>query len=173
MLFDVERAKDLLISLADLFRKSLRSNQELVDIQTELQHIESYFEIEKARFGDKLQVKYELEDNLFFKFPPLILQPIIENAVIHGILPKKQGGLVTIRSSKAEKDVLLEVIDNGVGIDHATIENILAKVSDAKSVGLQNFNKRLINLYGEDYKLIIKSEADKGTVVQIKIPRHA
>ena len=170
MMFDVEKSKGLLISLADLFRKSLRNNQELVDIKTELEHIASYLEIEKARFGDKLQVKYELEDNLAFKFPPLILQPIVENAVIHGILPKKQGGSVTIRSSKANKDVLLEVIDDGVGIDTYTMVGLMSEVSDTKSVGLQNVNKRLINLYGDDYKLSITSEANIGTRVQIKIP---
>ncbi len=173
MTFDVEKSKDLLISLADLFRKSLRSSQELVDIKTELEHIASYLEIEKARFGDRLQVNYELQEDLAFKFPPLILQPIVENAVIHGILPKKQGGSVTIRSSKADKDVLLEVIDDGVGIDLDTMDNLMVETGDTKSVGLQNVNKRLINLYGEDYRLNITSDTNRGTRVQIKIPCHA
>ncbi len=173
MTFDVEKSKTLLISLADLFRKSLRNNQELVDIKTELEHIASYLEIEKARFGDKLHVNYELQEDLAFKFPPLILQPIVENAVIHGILPKKQGGSVTIRSSKADKDVLLEVIDDGVGIDLITMDKLMVEDADAKSVGLQNVNKRLINLYGEDYRLNITSDTSRGTRVQIKIPCHA
>lgn len=90
MQFDTIKAKNLLISLADLFRKSLKSNQDMVDIETELAHIASYLEIEKARFGDRLKVAYELDETITCKLPPLILQPIVENAVIHGILPKKK-----------------------------------------------------------------------------------
>ncbi len=170
MQFDPNKAKNLLISLADLFRKSLKNNQDLVDLETELQHIESYLEIEKARFGDKLQVSYELNNSISCKLPPLILQPIVENAVIHGILPKKNGGTITIRSSKDSEDLLLEVIDDGVGMNEQIVADILNTREGNKSIGLTNVNKRLINLYGRDYQLNVMSEVNNGTRVFIRIP---
>lgn len=167
---DTVKAKQLLVSLADLFRKSLSNNQDMVGMDVELKHIASYLEIEKARFGDKLQVRYDLEDNLSWKLPPLILQPIVENAVVHGILPKKNGGLVTIRCRKEGKDILLEVIDNGVGMEAEQLKYIIDHTSSSNSVGLNNVNKRLINLYGEEYRLQIHSEYNEGTSVLIRIP---
>ncbi|GAB6086784.1 LytS/YhcK type 5TM receptor domain-containing protein [Alkaliphilus crotonatoxidans] len=170
MQFDTIKAKNLLISLADLFRKSLKSNQDMVDIETELAHIASYLEIEKARFGDRLKVAYELDETITCKLPPLILQPIVENAVIHGILPKKNGGSVTIRSRKQVDDVLLEVIDDGVGIETEKVKALLKGRGDDKSVGLTNVNRRLVNLYGKDYQLAVESMINGGTSVKIRIP---
>ena len=167
---DVNKAKKLLISLSDLFRKSINNNQDMVDIAAELKHIESYLEIEKARFGDKLQVKYDLEDGITCKLPPLILQPIVENAVLHGILPKKNGGTVTIRSRRQGKDLLLEVIDDGVGIKSDKLTRLINMKTNFDSVGLNNVNKRLINLYGDEYRLQINSTRQKGTSVLIRIP---
>lgn len=167
---DTTKAKQLLISLADLFRKSLSNNQDMVDMDVELKHIASYLEIEKARFGDKLQVKYDLEDHLTCKLPPLILQPIVENAVVHGILPRKNGGLVTIRCKKEENNILLEVIDDGVGIEAGQLNSLMHQTTSGNSVGLNNVNKRLINLYGEEYRLQIHSIYSEGTSVLIKIP---
>lgn len=170
MQFDTIKAKNLLLSLADLFRKSLKSNMDMVDISTELEHIASYLEIEKARFGDKLKVHYDLDNSINCKLPPLILQPIVENAVIHGILPKKNGGSVMIRSKKEINNILLEVIDDGVGIDDGKINSLLIDKEDYQSVGLTNVNKRLINLYGKEYQLAVERLIDGGTSVKIKIP---
>ncbi|ABR47577.1 signal transduction histidine kinase, LytS [Alkaliphilus metalliredigens QYMF] len=167
---DPTQAKQLLISLADLFRKSLSNNQDMVDMETEIEHVASYLEIEKARFGDQLKVKYELQENITCKLPPLILQPLVENAVIHGILPKRGGGEIKILSKKLENCVLLEIVDNGLGISQERLLTILKPVIDSKSVGLMNVNKRLINLYGEAYCLEVSSEVDHGTKIQVKIP---
>ncbi|SET67504.1 two-component system, LytT family, sensor histidine kinase LytS [Natronincola peptidivorans] len=168
--FDSGKAKQLLISLAELFRKSLSNNQDMVDMDVELKHIASYLEIEKARFGDKLQVKYDIQKNVVCKLPPLILQPIVENAVVHGILPKKSGGSVTIRCRKNHEDILLEVIDDGIGMEAEELKGLLNQQSDTNCIGLMNVNRRLINLYGEEYKLQIKSTYNEGTSVLIKIP---
>lgn len=168
--FDSGKAKQLLISLAELFRKSLSNNQDLVSLETELKHIASYLEIEKARFGEKLQVRYDIQDHIHCKLPPLILQPIVENAVVHGILPKKNGGLVTIRCQKEADDLILEVIDDGVGMNENQLSSLFQEDANNSCVGLNNVNKRLINLYGEDYKLSIKSAYKEGTCVSIKIP---
>ncbi|KJF26174.1 histidine kinase [Clostridium aceticum] len=168
--FDTIKARQLLISLANLFRKSLSHHQDMVDIEIELEHIASYLEIEKARFGDKLQVRYELQANILCKIPPLILQPIVENAILHGILPKKKGGCITIKSRRGKEDIILEVIDDGVGIKPDKLITLLQDENQPSSVGLSNVNKRLINLYGEDYKLQITSRFDEGTCVLIRIP---
>ncbi|WP_242837267.1 sensor histidine kinase [Alkaliphilus transvaalensis] len=173
MQFDSIKAKNLLISLSELFRKSLKCSHDTVGIQNELEHIEAYLEIEKARFGDKLLVKYQLDDDIQCQLPPLILQPLVENAIIHGILPKKKGGCVEIRSSREAEDILLEVIDNGVGMGTGQIEKLLKEDPTNNSVGLMNVNKRLVNLYGEEYGLKISSQLDQGTRVCIKIPKSA
>ncbi len=167
---DTKKAKGLLISLADFFRKSISNNQDLVDIDIELKHIASYLEIERVRFGNKLQVEYDLQDNISCKLPPLILQPIVENAIIHGILPKKGGGTVTIRSRREGSDLILQVIDDGVGIESEKLTRLINMKTNFDSVGLNNVNKRLINLYGDEYRLKIKSRNQEGTSVLIRIP---
>lgn len=170
MQFDPNKAKQLLISLADLFRKSLRSNQDLVEVETEIAHIASYLEIERARFGDKLKVEYQLDDSINCRIPPLILQPIVENAVIHGILPKKEGGTVVIRSKRQGGEFHLEVKDNGIGMEKEKVERLLQDCDSVKCVGIRNVNKRLINLYGEEYRLLVDSTVNQGTTVVIRIP---
>lgn len=169
---DSSKAKTLLISLADLFRKSLKNRQELVDLTTELEHIASYLEIERARFGDKLKVNYQLEEGLNCQLPPLILQPIVENAVIHGILPKNIGGSITIKSKQKSQDIILEVIDDGVGMEWEPLNRLIDEENDNKSIGIKNVNKRLVNLYGEDYCLTVDSKINEGTCVQIRIPLY-
>lgn len=167
---DGKRAKLLLTSLATLFRKSLNAPADFVEFSTEIDYIKSYLEIEEARFGDRLQVDFCIRENHKVKLPPLILQPIVENAVIHGILPKKEGGNIRISSRENSKDCVVVIQDNGLGIGKTTLETLLDEKKEDCSVGLMNVHKRLINLYGEEYGLRIHSREGIGTKVEIKIP---
>ncbi|SDY52128.1 sensor histidine kinase [Tindallia californiensis] len=173
MLFDGKKAKFLLNSLSVLFRKSLSAQGDLIDFEQEIAYIKSYLEIEEARFGDRLKVEYDLQDGKSIKMPPLILQPLVENAVLHGILPKKEGGVVKISSSLIGKDYLVTIEDNGTGIDQAKIPMLLEEdheCGERKSVGLVNIHKRLITLYGKNYGMKIESNQGKGTKVKVRFP---
>ncbi len=170
MIIDGKKAKLLLTSLATLFRKSLSIQEDFVDFSTEIDHIKSYLEIEEARFGDRLQVDFQLQREHKVKLPPLILQPIVENAVIHGILPKKEGGVITIRSRENVKECVVEIQDNGLGMAEEVLGNLFKEQREQNSVGLMNVHKRLVNLYGEGYGLIVHSREGTGTTVEIRIP---
>ncbi len=176
MLIDGTRAKSLLTSLAIMFRKSLSSSNDFISLNQELDYIKSYVEIEQARFGDRLTFNFDVPENVIIKIPPLILQPIVENAVIHGILPQKNGGSVTISSKPTADEITIEIADTGKGMSKDQLDHLMIKINSndenkyIDSIGLFNVNKRLINLYGEGYALDIHSTEGIGTSVQIRIP---
>jgi len=143
---------------------------EEIDLYKEIENVNSYIEIEKARFGDKLEIIYDIPNNINCKLPPLILQPIVENAIKHGVLGKLEGGKVEIIASKEENSVKLIVKDDGVGISEEKLKTLLKKDSTKDSIGLINVNERLKNKYGNKYGLDIKSEVYKGTVITMIIP---
>ncbi|NPV42784.1 MAG: sensor histidine kinase [Firmicutes bacterium] len=163
-------ARDLLIHLGEYFRKNLQANKDLVEFEKELEHVKSYMAIEKARFEDRLNIEYRIEENLNLKVPPLILQPIVENAVKHGILPKKGGGKIIIEAKKTGEKVCIRVIDDGVGIENERINEFLENRFRADHVGLCNVNARLRSMYGEENGLKIFSVPGEGTRVTITIP---
>lgn len=168
---DPEKARNLIIHLSNYFRKNLNNNRDLVELDVELNHVKSYIEIEMARFEDKLRIIYDIEDNLDCLIPPLTLQPIVENAIKHGILPQKEGGTVKITGNKKGDEVDITISDDGVGIEDDKILRILKhdnKHDD--SIGINNVNLRLKGIFGERYGLKIDSELGKGTSVHFKIP---
>lgn len=157
-----DEARGLLIDLGDYFRKNLQVGKEFISIKDEMKHIEAYLKIEKARFGDKLQIIYDMPNALDFKLPPLLLQPIVENAVKHGVLPKEGGGHVTIQLDATDEMVYMTIMDDGVGMNEQVRE---------EAVGLRNVEKRLKAVYGQEYQFEISSEMNQGTVVSIGLPR--
>lgn len=169
---DPIKARALITHLSNFFRKNLANNRELVELDTEINHVKSYVEIEQARFEDKLIVEYELEDNLDCHLPPLILQPIVENAIKHGILPKKEGGTVKIIGRRNGNEIVINVVDDGVGIEKESITEILDHHNKyKKSIGINNVDRRLKGTFGEEYGLKIDSNLNKGTSVILRIPR--
>ncbi|WP_378954670.1 ATP-binding protein [Pelosinus sp. sgz500959] len=167
---DPEKAGDLLLDLSNYLRGSFNfSNMDnFVSIQTELDFVRSYMVIEKARFEEKLNCQYDILIPLDFMVPTLILQPIVENAVKHGILPKVGGGTVKISISHQAEFILIEIKDDGIGIDLNKLETLLIEDFSNKSVGLKNINQRMKRLYGYGIDLI--SSTETGTIVSIKIP---
>ena len=167
---DSEKARDLIIHLSNVFRKNLNMNKEKITLEEELNHVKSYVAIEKCRFEDKLQVIYEIEENLECLIPPLTLQPIVENSIKHGLLPKKNGGKVSVKANSIKDEVIVYVEDDGVGIDEKTLLNIMNDENNKDSIGVNNVNKRLKGLFGDEYGLYIDSQVEKGTCVMFKIP---
>ena len=146
-----------------------------ISFKDELKHIKAYLTIEKARFGSRLQVKYDIDVEDEFMIPSLIMQPLVENAIKHGVLPKEEGGTVFIGIIPMKDYVKLYVSDNGVGVSKDKLEQLLEEKFEEenkrKSIGLINVHKRLITVYGENSGLHIVSAEGVGTTVSFKILR--
>ncbi|MFF2530581.1 sensor histidine kinase [Brevibacillus sp. DP1.3A] len=173
--FRPEQARELLIHLGEYFRRNLHDSGGYVSLARELEHIEAYLAIERARFGDKLHVEYDIEDGVErFTVPGLILQPLVENAVKHGLLPKREGGTVVIRARRKEKQIVeLTVADNGVGMEVDPFEPALDEKSTGRQlsgIGLANVKSRLQSIYGEPYGIVIESKSGSGTTCTIQLP---
>ena len=135
-----------------------------VDFEREFQHVTTYLSLEKKRFNDKLNILYYIDVKNFL-IPALTLQPIVENAVRHGVTKREFGGTVTIKTEDTGSDVVISVIDDGVGFDTASMEN-----NDRINVGISNVKKRLLTMcHGT---LSIHSIPDTGTTAIIKIPKE-
>ena len=167
-----QTAKKLINYLADYYRQNLADPNTLISLRQELQHINAYINIEIARFGDKLKINYEIDDTAFFKVPALILQPIIENSVKHGLRSKLDGGTITITVSQDTEFFFISVHDDGIGIPEAKLASLLLDIPGRKSIGLTNIHKRLMAIYGPDNGLHIDSTYGTGTTVSFKIPKQ-
>ena len=167
---DPDDARRQLTNLADYFRHNLRFIEDRVTLGKELVQIQSYLELEKARYRDKLQVTYEINANLSLKIPPLIVQPIIENSIKHGIFHMKDNGKIRIVLNEHMHALAIEVHDDGVGMSPALIHQVLTGAYSTESIGLLNTHKRLQNIYGLQNGLKIESDLDFGTTVRIHIP---
>lgn len=163
-------ALDTLMKLTRLLRRVLKTGGEFSTLGEEIILIESYLEIERARFEERLDVKIEVAEDLRdFKVPAFILQPLVENAVKHGISKAKNGGLIRIsaelKNEKQQISVILKVFNNGASIEPEVLEK-----NKEKGVGLSNIEQRLRSYYGDSARLKIRSEKEKGTTAQIEIP---
>ena len=164
-----EKAGRLILSLSQYLRGSLafENLQDSIPLERELQLTEAYAEIEKARFP-KVSVDYQIEPGIQVTMPPLVIQPIVENAIRHGICPKKEGGTVTVSVHRINGGVSVTVQDNGVGTDPELIRQAMNRQMCGKSVGLCNIHTRLNRLFGSG--LSITSLPGAGTTVQFMIP---
>lgn len=161
---DGEKAKELILNLSNYFRSTLEIEGDFSTLEKELVLIKAYVAIEEARFLNRLVVKFEIDENLLnMKFPILLLQPIVENSIKHGILKKIDGGIVSINIEDKENEVLVKISDNGVGFENA-------EKSQSTGIGISNINNRLKLLYGEKYKLDILS-SNSGSSVSFFIPK--
>jgi two-component system sensor histidine kinase LytS len=163
-------ARELIIHLSDFYRNSLARNDNLVDFSTELSHVDSYVKIEEVRFQGKLEVIYDVDSSLQCMIPPLILQPIVENSIQHGLYPKREGGRVIISARKEAGFIRIVIEDNGIGMSEDRVKRILLSQPGRKSIGLSNVNARLQLLYPDNPGLQIESLEQFGTKVTILIP---
>jgi len=168
---DGQKASKLIVDLSIYLRGSLEFNtiDKMVRIEKELEFIKTYFNIEQARFGQKIQLLKEIEIPLDYQIPALILQPLVENAVRHGISKKQNGGKVIVSMIQLQEGIGIEIEDDGVGIEREKLELLLSNQRKGQGVGLLNIHHRLQRLYGKG--LEISSEAGCGTCVRLVIPK--
>jgi signal transduction histidine kinase len=165
-----EKARELLTDLSNYLRSGFNfiDNDELVPLVTELGYVKSYLSIESARFAERLKVVFDIKVKNQYKIPALILQPLVENAVRHGLLSKKDGGTIKISVRKRKDFLWLQVEDDGVGIPAEKVTHLLNDRLPGAGVGVSNVNHRMKSIYGQE--LLIESQVGKGTIVTVKIP---
>ena len=170
---DPENARKLISYLSDYFRHSLNNPSKLISLSEELHVIQCYTELERARFGDRLQITYDFPDDKLdtIQVPPLLLQPLVENAIIHGIFKRPEGGRIKAGLIEHKNYFKIYVYDTGVGIPRNKIPKLLIDHKRRDHIGLINVHQRLISLFGEKSGLHIASRENKGTLVFTKIPK--
>jgi two-component system LytT family sensor kinase len=169
---DAERSRELLITLSHFFRRSLSYRGNFITLEDELEYISTYLSLEKARFGEKLQVKLRVEPELIgLKVPILTLQPLVENSVVHGLAPKEEGGVVGIRAHRVRDEVHVCIIDNGIGMDKERLRRVFQEgYATNMGLGLTSVNDRLVSLYGDEYRLQVRTRPGRGTAIRVRIP---
>ncbi len=163
-----EQARQVVYKLSNILRRLFRKTGSFAPLRDELAFIEDYLSIEMVRFGDKLRFEKEVEPGLQdLQIPSMLLQPLVENSVKHGLAGKVEGGLVRVTARRAGEDrLVLSVEDNGVGIE----EEQLAGLLDRGGIGVRNVNERLQVLFGNGYRLAVQSRPGEGTRTEIDLP---
>lgn len=169
--FDPDTARELIVKLASILRRLLRKTEAFVPLNEEIEFVDDYLNIEVVRFGrDKLKVLKQLDPaSLEVLVPSMVLQPLVENSIKHGLSPKVEGGSITLRSRIADGQLVVEVEDDGVGIAG---DGFLAKPTGVggTGIGMANVAERLKVLFGETSRLVVNNGSSGGTLVQIYLP---
>jgi two-component system, LytTR family, sensor kinase len=161
-----ETARTLIVKLSGLLRRLLRSQDHFVTLRQEIEAIDEYLDIESIRFGPKLRIEKSIDpDSLDVVVPSMLLQPLVENSIKHGLSSKIGEGKITIRSTRENGHAIIDVIDNGVGISGNRADHV-----KEGGIGLRNVNERLRVIYGANYQLQLDSVAGEGTRARIVIP---
>ncbi|WUV84332.1 histidine kinase [Streptomyces sp. NBC_01476] len=170
---DPDQARELLLEFAELTRYSLRTHGQFSTLAEELHSVDSYLRLERARFGDRLRVELLIAPEVLpVAVPFLCLQPIVENAVRHGLGPKPAAGLITIRAEDAGAECRISVEDDGVGMDPEELRSLLAGETDGDSLGLGNVDERLRTVFGDEYGLVVETAPGAGTKVNVRVPKY-
>jgi two-component system, LytTR family, sensor kinase len=165
--YDPDKARIVVLKLGNILRRLLRKHETFVPLHEELDFVDDYLDIEVARFGsENLQISKEVDTDTLEAFvPSMLLQPIVENCIKHGLGTKIDGGQITIRTCRTDSRLVIEVEDNGVGIP----EERMAKVY-MEGIGISNVHERLRVLYGGDFRMEIASREGAGTRIRIEVP---
>lgn len=165
---------EMVSSLSDFFRISLSKGEDFIKLKDEVKHVKSYLDIQKIRYKNKLDFNIYLDKRLI-KAPivKMLLQPIVENSIFHGLKEKRYFGEIKISILKDNNCILINVFDNGVGVEKEKLERINLNIKESsykESYGLFNINERLMLIYGDGYSFKIRSKKNKFTLVTLKIP---
>ena len=161
-----ETARVLIVKLSGLLRRLISSQEHFVTLREELDAIDEYLDIEKMRFGTKLSIEKQIDArSLDVVVPSMLLQPIVENSIKHGIEPKLGPGLIVIKSVMDKGHAIIDVIDNGVGVAAGDARGV-----KGNGIGLRNVNERLRVIYGANYQLKLDSVPGEGTCARVVIP---
>jgi two-component system LytT family sensor kinase len=165
--FDPDTARGVVLKLSNILRRLLRKHETFVALREELEFIDNYLDIEVARFGrDNLEIVKQIDEAAYETFiPSMLLQPIVENCLKHGLAPKLGGGKIQLRTTNRDGRLYIEIEDNGVGISEEKMPHVYVE-----GIGLSNVRERLRVLYGTDFLLQIHSHEGQGTLIRIEIP---
>ncbi|MBV8569935.1 MAG: histidine kinase, partial [Acidobacteriaceae bacterium] len=163
---DPERARSMIYKLSNILRRLLRKTDNFSPLREEISFIDDYLAIEVVRFGDKLRFYKEIEpDTLDCLVPSMILQPIVENSIKHGLSTKVEGGMVRVRTWMDGSRLNICIEDDGVGIEQSRLDTLFES-----GIGVSNVNERLRVLFGADYRMTVESRPGQGTQTLIEIP---
>ncbi|MEO8098862.1 MAG: sensor histidine kinase [Acidobacteriota bacterium] len=166
---DPEKARQVVYKLSKILRRLLRKQDNMVTLREELSFIDDYLAIEMVRFGDKLHFFKDVQpDCLDLLVPSMLLQPLVENSIRHGLASKVAGGTIRVRGQRAGTRLQILVEDDGVGIPEAKLARLFEN-----GIGVNNVNERLKVLYGDNYKMWIDSRPSEGTSTGVEIPEQA
>ena len=169
--FDPDQARELIVKLSKILRRLLGKHDEFVQLREEIEFIDDYLDIEVVRFGrDKLRVYKHLDpDTLDVVVPAMLLQPLVENSIKHGLSPKVDGGSITLRSRLQGGKLLIQVEDDGVGMS-APPAVAAQTMGSGRGIGMANVAERLQVLYGDEGRLTVRSRDNLGTLVMVELP---
>lgn len=170
---DPERARGLLLDFADFARYAFRSSRNHTTLDEELHSIDHYLALERARFGERLQFSVRVAPEvLAVQVPFLCLQPLVENAIRHGMEGRRGSGQVTVTARDAGAEAQLSVEDDGVGMPPELVESVLSGQTPAGGgIGLANVDERLRAMYGDAYGVVVETGREAGTKVSLRIPK--
>ena len=173
--------EDIISKLADMLRYSLRNRNNSVEVRQELKNIQDYYDIQKVRFGDNLKYKLEVEEEcLDCIMPCFVLQPLMENAILHGLQPYDYKGQIEIQVYREDEFVIIRISDNGIGMDTQNLfirekvkkrETSIGANKDGHGIGLANVRARLQMFYNRDDCMQIDSEIGEGTKITIRLDK--
>ena len=171
-----DQAEQMVTSLSSYFRSFLSDGKDIVTVAEEKQHIQSYLEIQQVRYRDIMEFEIEIDPSIEdTKLPKMTLQPLVENAIYHGLKPKRGKGKIIVTGSRINDEIILKVTDTGLGMSSEELESLRTRVlnEDTTSFGLTSSYKRLKILYGDACKFDIASVPQEGTSISIIIPGKA
>ncbi len=166
-------------SLSDFFRTSLNRGKEIVTIREDLQHVRSYLEIQQVRYRDILDYEIDVPEELYeYRIPKITLQPLVENALYHGIKNRRGGGKITLRGFEEEETFCIVVNDNGAGMPAERLAQVRRGLSEGapsegELYGLYNVNERIRLNFGDAYGIEISSSYESGTTVVVRLPKNS
>lgn len=167
---DASKARELLTNLSLYLRTSFKNSDGMIPIHEEIQHVKNYLSIEEARFSNRLQVRYAIDEGLEFLVPPLILQPLVENSLKHGLAEKSSNCLIDVVVKECHGFIEMSVWDNGVGMTTATIDEIFDDSIKVGGIGLRNVIYRIKGIYHTEVEVACPS--NQGTRITINLPKE-
>ena len=172
-----EETQELIFALSDLLRNLLKHTEEVITLREEMKYVEDYLFLQKARFADRIQVVTQVDEGVWnARIPKFILQPLVENAVVHGWEPSLTGGTLTLTAGKDEKnDLVITVADTGVGMDMAAMDTLFQPKPRRyngrhSGLGVNNVNGRIQHYFGPRYGVRIASKPGEGCQVTVTVP---
>lgn len=171
------KTQELIYSISDILRSLLKHTDRIIPLEEELKYVNDYLAIQKARFEDRISTVYEVCDDVRdAALPKFTIQPLVENAIVHGLEPQKEGGVLTIKANKCDNNIVIEVTDTGVGIPESKIEALRQFGQGSypgekfKSLGLINVHQRIQHYFGQQYGLKLNCPPNQGCRVTVTLP---